>query len=170
MLTLTIIMLSITGIYLNHQHNWFHKQDIHYMNPDYESMINKAIRSEKNDRKRIPEAVQEAERHGLFNIENIESINYATHGLGYFYYVHINDVKNTIVVVTEDGDIAKSYSDPLIKKWMRNLHIGRSDSINFVFINDLTTIGIIFLTVSGCILAARILKAKKKQRKKFRQI
>lgn len=161
-------MLSITGIYLNHQHDWFHKQNIHYMNPDYDLFVNQAIISAADQKKRrVPAPVEKAEQYGLFSTSDIESINYATHGLGYFYYVHLNDDNKTIVVVTENGEVAKSYTDPLVKKWMRNLHIGLVNKFNFVYVNDITTIGIIFLTVSGCILALRILKAKNKRNKKI---
>lgn len=137
-------MLSITGIYLNHQHDWFHKQNIHYMNPDYDLFVNQAIISADQKKRRVPAPVEKAEQYGLFSISDIESINYANHGLGYFYYVHMNDDNKTIVVVTENGEVAKSYTDPLIKKWMRNLHIGLVNKFNFVYVNDITTIGIIF--------------------------
>lgn len=30
-LSVTILMLSVTGFYLNHQHGWFHKQNVHYL-------------------------------------------------------------------------------------------------------------------------------------------
>jgi len=163
-LTITMLILCLTGFYLNHQHDWFHKQSIQYQNTEYNKMIDRAISLEKNHERRLPEAVQEAEAAGLFQIEQINSVNYASHGLGYFYYVHLNDKNQTIIVVTEDGQIAKSYRDPLIKRWMRNLHIGITDSVNFVVINDITAIGMIYLTISGWVLFMKILKAKRKRR------
>lgn len=165
-LTMTILILSITGLYLNHQHDWFHKQNIHYLDPNYDLLVHQAISSAEQESRIVPGPVETAEKDGLFTIDEIESINYANHGLGYFYYVHLNDQKNSIVVITEKGEIAKSYSDPLLKKWMRGLHIELVNQFNFVWINDLTTIGIIFLTISGCILAWRILKAKYKRKEK----
>lgn len=102
----------------------------------------------------------------LFSISEIKSVNYAFHGLGYFYYVHLNDDKGTIVVVTPEGVVAKAYSDSPVKKWMYDLHVGIVDSFNFVFINDITTIGIIILTVTGIILSIRIVKSKLIRRRK----
>lgn len=151
-LTIPIIMLSLTGLYLNHQHDWFHAQNIHYLHPTYDSIVEKAVDQEKNNQKRLPEAVQAAVDDKILRLEQIKSVNYASHGLGYFYYVHLSDENESIVVVTESGEIAKVYSDPSIKKWMRALHIGMIDSINFVLMNDVTTLGIIFLTISGLVL------------------
>lgn len=165
-LSATILILSVTGIYLNHQHDWFHKQDIHYMNPDYDSITINAMNAAENGEINVPEAVEKAQNTNLFNLSDIESVNYASHGLGYFYYVHLNDDKETIVVVTEQGEVAKAYSDPPIQKWMSDLHVGIVDNINFVFVNDITTVGIILLTISGWILAVRILRAKIRKRNK----
>lgn len=170
-LSVTILMLSVTGFYLNHQHGWFHKQNVHYIHPDYEAITEEAINSAHQGEKSVPEAVETATSSDLFSISDIESVNYAYHGLGYFYYVHLNDERGTIVVVTEQGEVAKSYSDSLIKKWMHDLHVGIVDSFNFVFINDVTTIGVIFLTITGIILSIRILngKVKRNRRQKRRR-
>lgn len=165
-LNLTILMLSVTGLYLNHQHDWFHQQNIQYMNPDYENMSENAITLASKGEMNVPEAVEKATQSDLYSISDIKSINYANHGLGYFYYVHLTDEKGTIVVVTDQGEVAKAYNDSQVKKWMHDLHIGMVDSFNFIFINDVTTIGIIVLTITGIILSFRILKARAKAKNK----
>lgn len=167
-LSVTILMLSVTGFYLNHQHGWFHKQNVHYLHPDYDAITENAINLAKQGEKSVPEAVEIATSSDLFSISEVKSVNYASHGLGYFYYVHLNDERGTIVVVTQQGEVAKSYSDSLIKKWMYDLHVGIVDGFNFIFINDITTIGIIFLTLTGIILSIRILKSKVKRMRKQR--
>jgi|SRR5690625_252788 len=159
-------MLSVTGFYLNHQHGWFHKQNVHYLHSDYDEITENAINLTKQGEENVPEAVEIAIASELFSISDIKSVNYTSHGLGYFYYVHLNDDRGTIVVVTEKGEVAKSYSDSTIKKWMYDLHVGIVDGFKFVFINDITTFGIIFLTITGIILSIRILKSKVKRARK----
>ncbi|MBO1004992.1 PepSY-associated TM helix domain-containing protein [Pseudogracilibacillus auburnensis] len=167
-LSVTILMLSVTGLYLNHQHDWFHKQNIHYINPNYDEITEEAIQLAHQGERNVPNAVEVATTSNLFTIEDIVSVNYAYHGLGYFYYVHLNDELGTIAVVTEQGEVAKLYSDPAIKKWMHDLHTGIVDGFNFIFINDITTVGIILLTVTGIILSFRILKARTKVKRKYK--
>lgn len=165
--SLSILMLAITGIYLNHKHDWFNKQNIHYTDSNYDSIIKQAMNGAEKGEKKVPEAVEIAEKSSdLFTISDINSVNYAFHGLGYFYYVHLNDELETIVVVTEEGVVAKAYSDPFITKWMNKLHVGIIDGFNFVFINDIATISIIILTITGIILSIRILQSRIKKRKR----
>lgn len=114
-LSITIMMLSITGFYLNHQHGFFHKQTIHYLHPDYDEITQNAINLARNGEHRVPEAVETASSSDLFSVSDVKSVNYAFHGLGYFYYVHLHDEKGTILVITEQGEIIKSYSDSVLK-------------------------------------------------------
>lgn len=169
-LSLMILMLSITGFYLNHQHDWFHKQNVEYMHPEYEAITELAINSAQEGKKVIPEAVEIALDSNRFTLDEIQSVNYASHGLGYFYYVHLNNQQKSIAVITESGEVAKIYHDSLVTKWMTDLHVGLVDSFNFIWANDLTTIGIIFLTLSGIFLSIRILKGKMKKRKKAKRM
>lgn len=162
-LSITIIMLSITGIYLNHQHDWFHKQNIVYMNPDYKKVQREAKTSKNETKLTMPEAIEKGTESGLYKVIDVKRVNYADHGLGSFFYIHLNDKQETIVVVSEQGEVLKAYYDSAVKKWMYKLHIGIIDRINFIFVNDITAIGIIILTITGIILSIRILKAKRKR-------
>lgn len=169
-LSATILMLSVTGFYLNHQHDWFHKQNVSYMNPEYGVLTQNAIQQAQKGEKVLPEAVEKAATSNMFSLSDIDSINYSNHGPGYYYYVHLKDDVESIVVVTEQGEISKIYSDPAVKKWMTDLHVGVVDGFDFIWANDVTTIGVIILTLSGIILSIQILKAKSKRRKKKREV
>lgn len=165
-LGMTIIMLSVSGFYLNHRHDWFHNQQIQYLHPAYETMVKQARQSAQEGNLIVPEAVQKGMEAGFYSLSDIKSVDYANHGLGYFYYVYLKDAKETIVAVTQQGEIAKVFHDPLIKQWMYDLHVGIVDSFRFVFINDLTALGTILLTVTGVILSFRVLRARIKKSKR----
>ncbi len=169
-LSVMILLLSITGFYLNHQHDWFHKQHVEYIHPNYEAITENAMSSAHTGEKVLPEAVVTALDSNRFTLDDIRSVNYASHGLGYFYYIHLNNDQKSIAVVTEGGEIAKIYHDSLVKKWMHDLHVGMVNRFDFIWANDATTIGMIFLTLSGIFLSIRTLYGKMKKRTKAKQM
>lgn len=165
-----IIMLAVTGFYLNHSHDWFHKQNVSYMSDDYDEMTASALQSFRAGEPRVlPEVVEIAAKEGVFTTDQVKSVNYAFHGLGYFYYVHLKDEAGTIVVVSEAGEIAKAYSDTAVKKWMHDLHVGIVDGFKFIWLNDVSAIVMVFLTITGIYLSVRVLRSKRIQRQRKKQ-
>lgn len=157
-LSVMILMLSVTGFYLNHQHDWFHKQNIVYMNPEYENQV-----PERGSKLTMTEAMEKGTESGLYAIKDVKRVNHANHGLGTFFYLHLKDELGTIVVVDEYGEVFKAYTDSAVKKWMYDLHIGIVNNVNFILANDFTALGIVILTITGIILSVRVLRARRKK-------